>query len=110
MGRVAGKVALVTGAASGLGRATAIRLAEEGARVMVTDWEDRGGAETVDLIRAAGGEAQFRHQDVSSEEEWQATIDEILATGLHAYLTQFLARVGDLGAGISRDFLVPEAA
>ncbi len=37
-------------------------------------------------------------------------IDEILATGLHAYLTQFLARVGDLGAGISRDFLVPETA
>ncbi|MGL6108705.1 MAG: alpha-E domain-containing protein [Rubrivivax sp.] len=37
-------------------------------------------------------------------------IDEILATGLHAYLTQFLARVGDLGAGISRDFLVPESA
>jgi uncharacterized alpha-E superfamily protein len=37
-------------------------------------------------------------------------IDEILATGLHAYLTQFLARVGDLGGGISRDFLVPEVA
>ena len=37
-------------------------------------------------------------------------IDEILATGLHAYLTQFLVRVGDLGGGISRDFLVPEAA
>jgi len=37
-------------------------------------------------------------------------IDEILATGLHAYLTQFLARVGDLGGGISRDFLVPEGA
>ena len=35
-------------------------------------------------------------------------IDEILATGLHAYLTQFLARVGDLGGGISREFLVPE--
>ena len=34
-------------------------------------------------------------------------IDEILATGLHAYLTQFLDRVGDLGVGISRDFLVP---
>jgi uncharacterized alpha-E superfamily protein len=34
-------------------------------------------------------------------------IDEILATGLHAYLTQFLDRVGDLGIGISRDFLVP---
>ena len=38
------------------------------------------------------------------------SIEEILATGLHAYLTHFLARVGDLGAGISRDFLVPEAA
>jgi uncharacterized alpha-E superfamily protein len=34
-------------------------------------------------------------------------IDEILSTGLHAYLTQFLDRVGDLGVGISRDFLVP---
>jgi uncharacterized alpha-E superfamily protein len=39
-----------------------------------------------------------------------ASIDEILATGLHAYLTQFLDRVGDLGVGISRDFLVPMAA
>jgi uncharacterized alpha-E superfamily protein len=39
-----------------------------------------------------------------------ARIDEILATGLHAYLTQFLDRVGDLGVGISRDFLVPMAA
>jgi uncharacterized alpha-E superfamily protein len=37
-------------------------------------------------------------------------IDEILATGLHAYLTQFLDRVNDLGVGISRDFLVPMAA
>ncbi len=36
--------------------------------------------------------------------------DEILATGLHAYLTQFLDSVGDLGVGISRDFLVPMAA
>jgi uncharacterized alpha-E superfamily protein len=39
-----------------------------------------------------------------------ARIDEILSTGLHAYLTQFLDRVGDLGYGISRDFLVPVAA
>ena len=37
-------------------------------------------------------------------------IDEILATGLHAFLTQFLDRVNDLGAGISRDFLVPVSA
>ena len=39
-----------------------------------------------------------------------ATVDEILATGLHAYLTQFLDRVGDIGYGISRDFLVPMQA
>jgi uncharacterized alpha-E superfamily protein len=39
-----------------------------------------------------------------------ARIDEILSTGLHAYLTQFLDRVNDLGAGIGRDFLVPVAA
>lgn len=80
MGRVDGKVALVTGAASGLGRATALRLAEEGARVMVTDWEDRGGAETLALIEEAGGEARYRHQDVSSEEAWQQTLAEIIAT------------------------------
>ncbi len=80
MGRVAGKVALVTGAASGLGRATAIRLAEEGARVMVTDWEDRGGAETLAMISAAGGEAYYRHQDVSSEAAWQETLDAIVTT------------------------------
>ena len=39
-----------------------------------------------------------------------ARVDEILATGLHAYLTQFLDRVGDLGWGISRDFLMPAKA
>ena len=66
-GRVEGKVALVTGAASGLGRATAIRLAEEGAKVVVTDWEDKGGNETVELIKNADHEASYMHHDVSSE-------------------------------------------
>ncbi len=80
MGRVEGKVALVTGAASGLGRATAIRLAEEGAKVIVTDWEDKGGNETVELINNAGGEACYIHQDVSSEEAWQAVIAKTLST------------------------------
>ena len=80
MGRVEGKVALITGAASGLGRATALRLAEEGAKVMVTDWEDRGGNETVELIKQAGGEASYQHHDVSSDEEWQAVIANTIET------------------------------
>ena len=42
--------------------------------------------------------------------ELEVDSEEILATGLHAYLTQFLDRVGDIGYGISRDFLVPMAA
>ena len=79
-GRVEGKVALVSGSASGLGRATAIRLAEEGAKVMVTDWEDKGGNETVELIRNAGNEASYMHHDVSSEEEWEAVIAHIEQT------------------------------
>lgn len=74
MGRVEGKVALVTGAASGLGRATSIRLAEEGAKVMVTDWEDKGGNETVRMIKNAGGQASYMHHDVSKEEDWQAVL------------------------------------
>ena len=80
MGRVEGKVALITGAASGLGRATAIRLAEEGAKVMVTDWEDKGGQETVEMIKNAGGEASYMHHDVSKEEEWQAVLAKVLDT------------------------------
>ena len=59
---------------------------------------NQGSAET---LRAAGR----LHSDLQ-----YSRIDEILANGLHAYLTQFLARVNDLGAGISRDFLVPVAA
>ncbi len=58
---------------------------------------------------------QHSHETLRSAGRLQADllygrIDEILATGIHAYLTQFLARIGTLGAGISRDFLVPEAA
>ncbi len=72
MNRLGGRVALVTGAASGIGRAIALRLAEEGAKVVVTDIDDDGGARTVEAISAAGGEATFVHHDVVSEADWEA--------------------------------------
>ena len=65
-GRVAGRVAIVTGASSGIGEATAILLAAEGARVAVADVDADGGQRTVDRIAAGGGEATFVEVDVSA--------------------------------------------
>ena len=69
MARVENKVALVTGAGSGLGRSSALRLAEEGARVVVTDLNAEGGAETVAQITATGGDAFFLQHNVAEEEQ-----------------------------------------
>lgn len=80
MGRVDGKVALVTGAAQGLGRADAETLAREGATVVLTDVNDELGQSTADAIAAAGGQATYLHQDAASESEWQSVIDHIRST------------------------------
>lgn len=77
MGRVSSKVALVTGGASGIGRGCAEALAAEGATVVVTDVQHNLGLECVAGIKAAGGEAVFRDQDVTSEEVWRETITAI---------------------------------
>ena len=77
MGRVENKVALVTGAGSGLGRSSALRLAEEGARVVVTDLNAEGGAETVAQITAAGGDAFFLQHNVAEEEQWLSVLAEV---------------------------------
>lgn len=67
--KLTGKVAIVTGGASGIGRASAIAFAREGARVMVADKCRSGGEETVRLISATGGESTFAQIDVASETE-----------------------------------------
>src|ERR1700746_375941 len=75
MGQVDGKVAIVTGGASGIGAACATTLAREGAKVVVTDLDDPGGQAVVDKIGSAGGEAIFLHQDVTLEESWPGVIE-----------------------------------
>jgi len=76
-GQVAGKVALVTGGASGIGQAIAELLAEEGASVVVTDVDELKGSEVVAAIKKAGSEAVFLHQDVTSEPRWAEVVGEI---------------------------------
>ncbi|HKD73874.1 MAG TPA: SDR family NAD(P)-dependent oxidoreductase [Ktedonobacterales bacterium] len=68
MGQIEGKVAIVTGGASGIGAACAATLAREGAKVVVTDLDDTGGQAVVYKIGGAGGEAYYLHEDVSVEE------------------------------------------
>jgi NAD(P)-dependent dehydrogenase (short-subunit alcohol dehydrogenase family) len=70
-----GKVAIVTGAGSGIGRASAIRLATEGASVVVADVDDSGARETVAQIEAAGGKTATLHADVTSIDDVQGMID-----------------------------------
>jgi len=75
MRQVEGKVAIVTGGASGIGAACATTLAREGAKVVVTDLDDAGGQGVVDRIASADGNAIFLHQDVSTEESWPNVIE-----------------------------------
>ena len=71
MNRLEGRVALVTGAASGIGRATAQRLASEGAAVLITDIDVQAGEATAKEITDAGGRAAFFRHDVTSESDWE---------------------------------------
>lgn len=72
--RLAGKVAVITGAASGMGRATAVRFAREGAAVLVADVSERGGEETVATITAEGGRAAFVRADVADSDSVAAMV------------------------------------
>jgi NAD(P)-dependent dehydrogenase (short-subunit alcohol dehydrogenase family) len=78
-GLVDGKVALVTGAASGIGRESAAAFAREGAAVIAADRDADGGEVTVEAIREAGGDATFMRCDVTREDEVQALVAEAVS-------------------------------
>jgi NAD(P)-dependent dehydrogenase (short-subunit alcohol dehydrogenase family) len=83
--RLEGKVALITGAGGGLGRASAIAMAQEGAKVVVSDISVAGGEETVRIIQDVGGQALFWQADVSKAAEVKTLVDKTVFAygGLH---------------------------
>jgi NAD(P)-dependent dehydrogenase (short-subunit alcohol dehydrogenase family) len=99
MGRVENKIALVTGAAQGLGAAIAELLAKEGARVVLTDMNVDGARQTTDDINAQCSDAAIAMaQDVSSESGWHQTIEAIRDRfgGLHVLINN--AGIGSIGS------------
>ncbi|MEO0918494.1 MAG: SDR family oxidoreductase [Pseudomonadota bacterium] len=81
MGLLSGKVALVTGGAAGIGRSTALAFASEGAQVMVSDVNDAGGSETVQMIKQAGGKAAYQSANVSKA----ADVSELVSATVTAF-------------------------
>jgi NAD(P)-dependent dehydrogenase (short-subunit alcohol dehydrogenase family) len=79
MGRLDGKVAAITGAASGIGRGSALCLAKEGAAVVAADLNSQGGEQVIGEIAAAGGRAVFHHTDVSSEPDIKALVERAVS-------------------------------
>jgi NAD(P)-dependent dehydrogenase (short-subunit alcohol dehydrogenase family) len=79
-GMVQGKIALVTGGGSGIGRATAMKLVREGAKVMIADYMPEGGERTVKMLKEAGGDAAFVHADVSIAKQVEMIVAKTVET------------------------------
>lgn len=97
MNRLNDRTALVTGGASGIGRAIALRLAAEGAAVLVTDIQDDEGQKVADEIVEKGGRAIFMHHDVADESAWTTAVERAVSEfgGLDVLVNN--AGIGDLG-------------
>ena len=96
MKRLEGRVALVTGAASGIGRATALRLASEGAIAVISDVQDEAGEETAAAIRGEPSDALYVHLDVTDEEGWRTAVEHVLAERGRLDILVNNAGLGDL--------------
>jgi NAD(P)-dependent dehydrogenase (short-subunit alcohol dehydrogenase family) len=96
MDRVKNKVAIVTGGASGLGKSSALLLAREGAKIVITDLDEKNGNEVVKQVKNDGGEAIFIKQDVSKEDQWKKVIQKTLETYGKLHI---LANAAGIGVG-----------
>lgn len=97
--RLAGKVALVTGGASGIGRATALAMARQGARLVIADMQEEGGQQTVHRITEDGGQAHFVKTDVTQASAVEALLSQTVAT--YGRLDCAYNNAGISGAGIA---------
>jgi NAD(P)-dependent dehydrogenase (short-subunit alcohol dehydrogenase family) len=102
-GLVTGKVALVTGAGSGIGRASALTFAREGAKVIVSDVVVEGGEETVRMIKQAGGEALFVKTDVAKAVEVEALISKAVEAYGRVDCAHNNAGIGGNAASVADD-------
>lgn len=100
MDRLKGKVAVITGAGTGLGRATATLFAEEGAKVVVADVRDRDGEQTVRMIQDTGGDAVFVHTDVARSADLKEAVE--LAERRYGALHIMVANAGIRGAAYDK--------
>jgi len=107
MGKLNGKVALITGAGSGIGRATALLFAQEGAKVSVADCVPEGGKQTVKMIKEAGGEVMFIQADVSKVADVQRMVK--ITADTYGRIDILFNNAGILGIGAPTADLPEEA-